>query len=316
VGDAYFCMDGAVAAYVRAGMRAVTCQGLIGFPAPGVPDPSQGLTVCREFVERWQTAGPLITPGIFVHSIYSCPEETIKQAVAMSAELGCPLFVHLAETKQEAAQSLLDNDATPAEWLEKLGILERFSAVIHGAWLTRPEMEMLVRHGVGLVLCPESNMKLASGMADHHALLECGVTLGLGTDGVASNNDLDMIGEMSTLAKAAKVHAGNPALMTAAQVLGLATAGSAACLGLGGEVGQLKPGQAGDLIVVDLKAPHLTPIYNFASHMVYAARRDDVRHVVVSGRQVVGDRRVLSFDLDSVLAEVRELAGRVAAERG
>ena len=255
VGDSYFCMDGAVAAYVRAGLRAVAAQGLIGFPAPGVPDPADGLETCRQFVERWQTAGPLITPGIFVHSIYTCPAETIKAAARLSAELACPLFTHLAETRQEADDSGERNGATPALWLDEQGILERFTAVVHGAWLTRPEMDLLAEHGVPLVLCPESNMKLASGLADYQALTEAGVSLGLGTDGAASNNDLDLIGEMGTLARAAKLKTGDPAMLPALKVLQIATSGSARALGLAGKAGELRPGRLGDLIVLDLNAP-------------------------------------------------------------
>ncbi len=310
--DAYFCMDGAVAALAAAGLRAVAAQGLIDFPAPGAPDPAQALEVCRRFIERWQGAGELITPAIFAHSTDTCSADTLRSAADLAGRRGCPLLIHLSESRGSVDQCRRDHGLTPVAWLESLGVLETLTAGVHGVWLEPADIELLARRQVGLVLCPESNMKLASGAADHRALAAAGLTLGLGTDGAASNNNLDILGEAASLARLAKVTAGDPAALPVELVLETALAGGAAAVGLGGKVGALKPGMAGDLIVVDLAAPHLTPRYSLASHLVYAARAADVRHVVVAGRRVVADRRLLTMDVDQTMARVRELAARVA----
>ena len=311
--DAYFCMDGAVAALAAAGLRAVAAQGLIDFPAPGAPDPAQALEVCRRFIERWQGAGELITPAIFAHSTDTCSADTLRSAADLAGRRGCPLLIHLSESRGSVDQCRRDHGLTPVAWLESLGVLETLTAGVHGVWLEPADIELLARRQVGLVLCPESNMKLASGAADHRALAAAGLTLGLGTDGAASNNNLDILGEAASLARLAKVTAGDPAALPVELVLETALAGGAAAVGLGGKVGALKPGMAGDLIVVDLAAPHLTPRYSLASHLVYAARAADVRHVVVAGRRVVADRRLLTMDVDQTMARVRELAARVAS---
>lgn len=313
VGDAYFCMNGAARAFRTAGLRAVLCQGLMDFPAPGVPDPSRNLEVCRRFVEDWQGVSGLITPGLFAHSPYTCSPETLRGAAHICAELGCRLFTHLAETREEAEQCQAQHGAWPAGYLEGLGLLERLDAAVHCVWLQPGEEELLARRGVAVIACPESNSKLGAGWADLNGLLSAGCTVGLGTDGPASNNDLDLLGEVSLAARLAKVKTGDPAALPAEQALDLALAGSAAALGLDGLVGRLQPGYACDLIVLDTHQPHLTPLYEPVSHLVYAASGRDVRQVVVNGRQVVRDRQVLTFDLGQVMARVRELAARVAA---
>lgn len=311
--DSYFCEDGAMRALAQAGMRGVCAQGLIDFPAPGVPDPSQALNVCRVFVRRWQGTEELITPAIFAHSIETCSTDTLRGAAELADELSCPLHMHLAETKSSAAACQEAHGLSPAAYLEEIGVLEHLTTAVHGVWLEPGDMELLAERGVGLVLCPESNMKLASGAADHTALDAAGVALGLGTDGAASGNNLDLLGEAATAAKLAKVRAMDPAALPAARVLDMALAGGAKAIGMAETIGALRPGMAGDVVVINLDAPHLTPRFDLVSHLIYAVRAADVRDVVVAGRQVVADRRVLTMDLERVMAKVRELAGRVQA---
>lgn len=312
VGDAYFCAGGAARAYQRAGMRAVVAQGVIDFPAPGVPDPEDGLRVAREFVEEWQGRSPLIRPALFAHSLYTCSPDKLRGVAALARELGVAWFTHLAETREEVAQVKELHGATPARHLEALGILEGLAAGVHGVWLDEEEMELMARRGVALVHCPESNHKLASGLAPVEAWRAAGLCVGLGTDGAASNNDLDLIAEAGSAARAAKLKSRDPAALPAAAALELAWAGSAAALGLEGVVGRLLPGYAGDAVVIDTDQPHLTPLHDPASALVYAARGADVRHTVVAGRVLVEDRRVLGFDLAEVMARVRDLARQVA----
>lgn len=311
VGDAYFCMQGAARAYERAGLRAAAAQGVVDFPAPGAPDPARNLEAVREFIQEWKDRCPRIAPAVFAHSVYTCSSETLAGCAELAAEFGVGWYTHLAESRGEVEQVRERYGASPARRLERLGLLESLTAAVHGVWLEPEEWELLAERETALVHCPESNAKLASGQADAAAWLKAGLTVGLGSDGAASNNDLDMIGEMGFAARAAKLRDLDPGALPAGAVLDMALAGSAACLGLAGKAGRLRPGYAGDLIVLQTDAPHLTPLYDVPSHLVYAARGGDVRHVVVDGRVLVRDRRVLSFDLDEVMARVRELAARV-----
>lgn len=315
VGDSYFCASGAARAYQKAGMRAVVAQGLIDFPAPGVPDPARGVDVCRRFVEQWREASPLVTPAVFAHSLYTCGPDALAAAAELAAEKSVALFTHLAETKGELDQIRKAHGAGPVEHLERLGLLSAFTSAAHGVWLERDELERLAGAGVGLVHCPSSNMKLASGAGRPDAWLEAGVDAGLGSDGAASNNRLDMFAEMGHAARLAKVTAMDPAALPAEAVLAMATSGSARCLGLKG-LGELRPGAPGDAIVVDLAAPNLTPVYSAPSALVYAAGGGNVRHAVVAGRVLLEDRRLLTIDLAEVRARVRELARDIAAGRG
>ncbi|MEN8140068.1 MAG: amidohydrolase [Thermodesulfobacteriota bacterium] len=310
VADAYFCVDGAARAYSEAGMRAVVAHGVIDFPAPGVPDPADKLTVVRQFCRRWQDH-PLVTPAVFAHSPYTCGPETLRDSRQLARELGVDFFIHLAETKGEA--DLLPAEAggkSPTAYLDELAVLDEGVVVVHGVWLSPADMEILAHRGCRLVSCPGSNMKLASGAADLAGLRERGIPLGLGTDGCASNNNLDMFGEMGSAARLAKVVALDPELMPAHQVLEMATVGGARVLGQAGQ--GLAVGGVADLIVIDLKQPHLTPFYN-SDILVYGARAADVRDVVVAGRRLVAGGRLLAPDLEQVMARVREMAGEVSS---
>ncbi|MFH1036198.1 MAG: amidohydrolase [Pseudomonadota bacterium] len=311
--DAYFCMDAAAKAYDQAGMRAVVCQGIVDFPAPGLPDPTVKMAACRAFLEDWKGRNPLITPGLFAHSCYTCSPETLQATSRLAAELGSPWFIHASETAKEIALARRQYGADPVRHLANLGVLEGLNAVVHGVWLDAGEQALLVAAGVGVIACQEAEMKLASGTCDVPGLLAAGVTVGLGTDGAASNNDLSMIGELGTTSRVAKLDTMDPTALSAAQTLDLALMGSARCLGLQGQVGRLAPGYAADLIVLQAKAPHLTPIFDPASALVNQCRAADVRHVLVAGRQVVADRQVLTFDLQDVMARVRALASGVPA---
>ena len=311
--DAYFCPHGIARAYEQAGMRALVCQGLIDFPAPGVPDPEDNLLVCREFVESWQGKAELITPGIFAHSPYTCSPDTLAGAAELAADLGCLWFTHLSETQKEYDDCLAGHGLTPVARLEELGLLASLTSAAHCIWLGEGDAELLAQRQVGAISCPSSNSKLASGSTPQAELLAAGCAVGLGTDGAASNNNLDMFGEMGLAARLAKLVSHDPAALPASQVLDMALTGSAACMGMSGLVGRLAEGHACDVVVLAGDAPRFTPIYDAASHVVYAGSGELVRQVVVNGRQVVADGRVTSFDLDQVMARVRGLAARVAA---
>ncbi|MCB2227216.1 MAG: amidohydrolase [Desulfarculaceae bacterium] len=315
VADSYFCASGAARAFASMGMRAEVAQGLIDFPAPGVPDPAQGLAVCREFVEQWQGAHRLITPAVFAHSSYTCSPRTLGEASALAQELGVRLYTHLAETASEVADAAMTHGASPVAWLDELGLLQRLDAAVHCVWLAEGEAELMAQRGVAVIACPGSNAKLGSGWADLPAMLEADCVVGLGTDGAASNNNLDLFGEIGLAARLAKLKTGDPAALPAGQAVDLALAGSAAALGMTGRVGRLEPGFACDLAVLDLGAPRLTPLYDVPSHLTYAASGGEVKHTVVDGEVLVKDRALTTLDLAETMARVRELAAKVAAGR-
>jgi len=312
VGDAYFCMSGAARAYARAGLRAVAAQGVIDFPAPGAPDPARNLVVARDFLEAWQGRSPLIRPALFAHTLGTCGPETLRGVAELAGEYGVDWYTHLAETRQEVDAVRAHYGRSGARHLEGLGVLASLKAAVHGIWLDDDEIKLLAGRGVGIIHCPESNQKLASGAGEVGRWLAAGIKVGLGTDGAASNNDLDMIGEVGAAARLAKAVAGDPAALPAGAALDLALDGSAAALGLDGVAGRLGPGFAADLAVLDTQAPHLMPLNEVCSAVAYQARGADVRHVVVDGRIVVKDRKVQSFDLPLVMQEVRKLAKKVA----
>jgi 5-methylthioadenosine/S-adenosylhomocysteine deaminase len=311
VGDSYFCLDGAAKAYMQAGIRAALYHGVIDFPAPGVPDPADNLATARRFVRRWKDQSPLLNAGIFAHSTYTCTSQTLRGVADMAAELGCAWHTHLAETASEVTDSLDNNGVSPVAYLESLGLLQLLDTAVHCVWLQPGEIELLARRGVAVAACPSSNSKLGSGWADVPALLAAGCAVGLGTDGVASNNNLDLFGEIGLAARLAKVKTKDPAALPAEAALDLALSGGAACLGLTGVVGRLEPGYACDAVVMDFDAPRLTPCFDAVSHLVYAASGGQVRQVVVDGRRVVKDGELLTMDLGEVMAKVRGLAAKV-----
>jgi 5-methylthioadenosine/S-adenosylhomocysteine deaminase len=289
-------------------MRAVCAQGVIDLPAPGVPDPSRNLEVAKEFVRRWLGHSSRLAPSIFCHSPYTCSPDTLKQGRAICLEHGVPFQIHVSETKSEVDETVRRYGKRPIVYLADLGLLDSATLCHHAVWADEGEIELLARSGAGVSHNPESNMKLASGVAPLPRLLARGVKVGLGTDGCASNNDLDLLREMDTAAKLHKVHSGDPALCTAVQITTIATRGGAAALGMSRDLGSLEPGKKADLITIDLNQPHMVPLYEPCSHIVYTARGADVRDVVIDGRIVMRDREVLTIDCERAMAEVRRIA--------
>lgn len=317
VADAYFWESGARRAWAEAGLRAVTAQGVIDFPAPGVPDPRNNLQVALEFIETGALlANPRLTSTLFCHSPYTCGAATLQGAKEITRSRQLPFFIHVAETKEEVARSRSQTGLTPVAYLDRLGILDEQTVVVHGVWLTEEDQELLAVRRVKVCHCPESNLKLAAGIAPVAALLARQVVVGLGTDGAASNNNLDMWGEMSLAARLHKVAALDPTILPARQVLELATHGGARVLGLAEVTGSLAPGKEADLIVVDFNQPHLTPQYDPYSHLVYAAGAADVTGVMVAGGWLLWGRQLLSLDWQAIRAQVdRWLAQRARENR-
>jgi len=309
--DGYFFQDATVRAFHRSGMRALIAQGVIDFPAPGVPDPTENLNVGQAFIEKWLDFSELIIPGLFCHSPLTCSEKTLTRAAALSRRYSLPLQIHLSETAEEVDQVLLRTGRRPVPYLESLGLLSGDLIAAHAIHLDDEELALLSRRGVKVVHVPESNMKLGSGVARIEEMLKMGVPVGLGTDGCASNNNLDLFQEMDSAAKMHKVFSLDPVIMDAWTVLKMATVGGAKVLGLEKEIGTIEVGKKADIIVVDLRSPHLVPLYNLPSTLVYAANGGDVKDVIVNGKILLKDRIFRTLDPEEILRRVTAISRRI-----
>jgi len=314
VADGYFYETEVRRACEQVGLRAVVAQGVVDFSAPGVPRPQDNLKVAAAFLDSGKDfPHPQITSAIFCHSPYTCGPETLQKAKDLTRAKNVPFFIHLAETRQEVAESRQKTGLPPAAYLDRLGVLDELTVAVHAVWLTPPEQELLARRGVKVSHCPESNLKLAAGVAPIPELLARGLIVGLGTDGAGSNNNLDLFGEMSLAARLHKVWRQDPTLLNAAQVVALATHQGARVLGLQDRIGTLAPGKEADLIVLDLNQPHLTPLYDPYSHLVYAAGAGDVRHVMVAGRWLLKDRQFTTLDWPEMAQQLKAGSRDLAA---
>ncbi len=311
VSDGYFLQDSTARAFQNAGLRALIAQGVIDFPAPGVPDPTQNLAVGRAFIERWKHGSALIRPGLFCHSLTTCSDKTLQEAMRLSQEFSLPLQIHLSETAEEVEEVIRRTGKRPALHLHHLGLLNQSLIGVHAVDLEDEEIDLLARDKVGIVHCPESNMKLASGAARVTDMVKKGIVVGLGTDGCASNNNLDLFKEMDMAAKLSKVRTLDPVSLGAAAVLNMATVWGAKVLGLEKEIGTIEVGKKADIITVDLRKPHLVPLYNPLSTLVYSASGADVKDVIVNGRVLMKDRAFITLDPEEVMAKVREISEKI-----
>jgi 5-methylthioadenosine/S-adenosylhomocysteine deaminase len=311
--DGYF-FEGAVAeALQEAGMRAILAQGIIDFPAPGVPDPQKNVAEAVRFIKTWHGKTSLITPGLFCHSPYTCSEGTLKEARKVADEAGALLQIHVAETQNELQEIEQTHGMSPVQYLDRIGVLNAQTLLVHAIWVNEADIACMGNRGVGVSVTTESEMKLASGVAPIPEFLKKGIAVGFGTDGPASNNNLDMFQEMDTSAKLHKVKRLDPTVLDAKEVLTLATRNGAEAIGLGKQIGSLEKDKKADLIIIDTHKPHLTPLYDPVSHLVYAASGSDVRDVIIDGQWVVRDRALLTFDLETVVKSVQELAPQIAS---
>jgi 5-methylthioadenosine/S-adenosylhomocysteine deaminase len=305
--DGYFFEDEVGKAAIIAGMRAVIARGFLDFPTPDAPADFDKKGEAKRFVEDWRNRSPLIFPSLICHSLYTCAPETLQTIHEVARQAGVPLQIHLAETKDEVRLIRERYGKKPVELLRDLGLLSGHLIAGHGIWLDDDELKILSEYHVKVAHDPESNMKLGAGVAPVPQMLAIGIDVGLGTDGCASNNDLDMFGEMSAAAKLHKVFSGDPTAITASQVVEMATIGGARVLGMARSIGSIAPGKEADIILVDMRKPHLTPSYNPFSTLVYAARGADVATSIIHGRLVMKDRRIATIDTDSLLQRVRRI---------
>ena len=295
-----------------AGLRGVLGQTVIRFPVADAKTPADSLARAEAFIERFK-GDALITPAVAPHAIYTLDGPTLKAARELSKRHGVPTIIHLAETRDEITTARERLSTSPVTYLDSLGLLGPGLLAAHAVWVNDADIAVLKARGAGVSHNPESNMKLASGAAPVTGYLRAGVAIGLGTDGAASNNDLDMFEAMRMASFLAKLQTMDPSAVSAATALEMATIGGARALGLDRQIGSLEPRKRADLLVVSMRAARQTPVYDPVSHLVYATRGDDVRDTIVHGRVLMRDRKVLSLDADAVLKDARAMAVKVRA---
>jgi 5-methylthioadenosine/S-adenosylhomocysteine deaminase len=305
-GDMYFHVPRVVDAVDEAGLRARVGHGVVTVgknTETAHDDVQESLDVAREYDGA---ADGRVRTAVMPHSLTTVSTHALEECVATAAEIGVPLHLHANETRDEVEPIVEEYGQAPLAYADGLGVLSSETSLAHGVHVSEEEMGLLAERGTSVVHCPASNMKLASGMAPVQAYLDAGVGVALGTDGAASNNDLDLFDEMRDAAMVGKLAADRADAVAAPDVVEMATRGGADALGLPG--GRVAPGEAADLAVVSLDAPHLTPVHDVVSHLVYAARGSDVRHTVCDGRVLMRDREVLTLDEERVMAEAQKRA--------
>ena len=308
--DMYYFEDAIAEETERAGVRGVLGETVIDFPAPDNKTHEEAMAYTERFVARWRNH-PLITPAIAPHAPYTVSEAHLRAVRAFSDRTGAPILIHLAETQKEVDDVRQAQGARPIEYLARIGFLNNRVVAAHVVYATAEEIALLQRQGVGVAHNPSSNMKLASGIAPVPEMLRANVAVGLGTDGAASNNDLSMWEEMDMAAKLHKLNTGDPRTLPARETFAMATIMGARALHMEREIGSLEAGKRADLVILDMDEMHQTPIYNIYSHLVYATKSTDVRTVVIEGRVVMRDRRLLTLNETEIRRRAQEWRERI-----
>ncbi len=308
--DMYIFEDETARAARKAGMRCLLGEVLFDFPSPNVKSPTEGLAYTRMLLEKW-AHDPLVNIIVEPHSLYTCAPVLLRDARTLANAYDVPIGTHLLENTSERELIISKLGCDPMVFLKEAGYLDSRFLAFHGVYMTDDDIRIFADCGAKVVHNPESNMKLASGVAPVSRMVDAGVTVGLGTDGCASNNNLDLFQEMDTAAKLEKSVRLDPKVMSARTVLRMATCDGARALGLDGITGTLEPGKKADIAVVGMRRPHLTPMYNAYSHLVYAVSGHDVETVLIDGRIVMKDRKLLTIDEEEAMDRVNAIAERV-----
>ena len=308
--DMYYFEEEIAKATKEAGLRGVLGQTIIQFPVADAKTPVEGLARAETFIKAFKD-DPLIVPAVAPHAMYTLDRATLVAAAELGRKYDVPVLIHLAETQDEVKTAREQYKNTPAGYLESIGFWGPKTVAAHGIWVTDEDIAVLKRRNVSISHNPESNMKLASGAAPILKYIAAGVNLALGTDGAASNNDLDMFGAMRQASFLAKLASGNPTAVPAQVALDMATIGGARVLGMETLIGSLEPGKRADLITVSMSTARQTPMYDAVSHLVYVTRGDDVRNTIVNGKVLMRDRRVSTLNETEVLAQAKALAQKV-----
>jgi 5-methylthioadenosine/S-adenosylhomocysteine deaminase len=308
--DMYFFGDEVCAVLAEAGMRGVVAESLIGFPTPRCKTTEEMQAKQRELIEEYKDH-TLITPSVAAHAPYSVQASDLVAEADLAEEYEVPMQIHLSETSWEVEKLLEEKGLSPVAYLADLGVLSERTVAAHCVHVSPQDIELLAEFEAGVSHNPVSNLKLASGVSPVPALIAGGVKMGLGTDGTASNNTLDLLRDMQLAALLHKGVTGDPTVLPARQMLELVTVRGANVLGLADTIGTLTEGYDADLICVSVDGPHSAPMYDPFSHMVFAARAADVRHVMVRGKVVVRNRELTTLDGERIEAQAREFSESV-----
>ncbi len=305
--DMYFFANEVAAVLAEAGMRGVIAESLIDFATPRCKTPEEMIEKQREFAQQYRKH-PLITPSIAAHSPYSVSASNLVKEAEIAEELGVTFQIHLSETRWEVEKLMEEKGRSPVGYLADLGVLSERTVAAHCVHVSPEDIETLVEFEVGVAHNPVSNLKLASGVAPIPTMVEAGVKLGIGTDGAASNNTLDLLRDMQLASLLHKGVFGDPTVLPARSMIEMATIGGASVLGLDAKIGTLTEGKQADMVCFSVDGPHATPVFDPWSHLVYAARSSDVRHVIIRGKLVVGNRHLNTMDQERIESQAWDFA--------
>ena len=314
--DMYYFEDAVAEETKAAGMRGVLGETFIDFPAPDNKTNAAMLAYTEKFLRKWQ-GDPLIHAAPAPHSIYTCSKKTLQDAADLAKKYHAPLLIHVAEMKKELEDSEKSNGMSPVQYLEKIGVLGPNVVAAHCIFVDEADRKLLAERQVGCVHNPSSNMMIASGVAPVPEMRAAGVAVGLGTDGPAgSNNDLDLMEEIDLAAKLAKISKMDPLALNAKAVVEMATIDGARALHMEKEVGSLEAGKKADLVLISLQEPNAVPMYDVYAQIAYSLKGSDVETVIIGGRVVMQDRKLLTIDEPRVLEKAREYGASVKKSLG
>lgn len=314
--DMYYFEEAVAEETKKAGMRGVLGETFIDFPDPDNKSNAAILAYTEKYLQKWQ-GDPLIHAAAAPHSIYTCSQKTLQDSAALARKYHAPILIHVAEMKKELDDSLKNNGATPVQYLDRIGLLGPDVVAAHCIFVDEADRKILAARQVGCVHNPSSNMMLASGVAPVPEERAAGIAVGLGTDGPAgSNNDLDLMEEMDLAAKLAKISKMSPLALNSKAVVEMATIDGARALHMEKEIGSLEKGKKADLIVIGLDTPNAVPMYNIYDALAYALKANNVETVIIGGRQVMKDHKLLTVDEEAAIGKAREYKKTVAASLG
>lgn len=308
--DMYLFAKDVARAASESGIRSWIGEVLYDFPSPNYGEVENGLSYIKDLFDHYKTSS-LVTITVDPHSVYTCSPALLSRLGTVASDHDCLYVIHLSENESEVNSCLERYGKSPVEHLEDLGLLSPATLASHCVMLSSTDIDIMSKRDVKVAHCIESNMKLASGIAPVVRMLDKGITLAIGTDGSASNNDVDMFSELNSIAKLHKVENMDPTVMTAEQTLKAATLGGAKALGVDAKIGSLETGKKADFIVLNLDQPHMTPMYNIPSHLTYVARGGDVIHSFVGGKQLMKNRELLTLDEDKLLRTMRNISDNI-----
>jgi len=308
--DMYLFEDEVAKVAKEAGMRCLISEGLFDFPSPSYGDIENGYRWTEELIEKWRD-DPLINVAVGPHTPYTCSEKTLRRAGEIAERYDVPILMHISETREELEEIRRRHGLTPIGYLERIGILSPRLIAAHCVHVDKDDMILLKKYNVKVVHNPECNMKLASGISPVPDMLSMGICVALGTDGSASNNDLDLFQEMDTASKLHKISKMDPSVMDAVTVLRMATSYGARAVGMEDSIGSIEVGKKADIIVTDTSSPHMIPIYNPFYSIVYSATGADVVHTIIGGKVVMKERNLITLDLNQVIKDAERWANKI-----